>query len=140
MTFAALAGHRITHMTFGFALMGAWAWFANRTHPMPAPIIAGIVQGSLSAVLTLMFKAIMDWILPLLIRLPLLRVHTGIGTGLAIAVPTATVFLLSNAILRMAHGQAGTPEVGATIVVPIFAVSLYALVYSTIRWRRMQTI
>jgi hypothetical protein len=138
VTFGAFAAHRTTHMAVGFALMGGWAWFANRTHPMPAPLLAALVQGTMSALLTLLFKTLMDRILGLLIGLPAVRRHAGFGAGLAIALTTGTVFTLSNLILRGGHALAGTPEIGATIVFPVIVVTLYALAYSTLRWRRMQ--
>ena len=37
-------------------LMGSWAVFANRAHPMPAPLLAGLIQGTLSALITLLLK------------------------------------------------------------------------------------
>lgn len=55
-------GHRLTHMAVGFLLMGIWAAWANRTHPVPAPLIAGLLQGVLTALITGLLKAIMDWL------------------------------------------------------------------------------
>jgi hypothetical protein len=33
--------------------MGGWAAFANRAHLMPAPLYAGLLQGAISATITL---------------------------------------------------------------------------------------
>jgi hypothetical protein len=34
----------IVHVGFAFLAMGSWAVFANRAHPMPAPLYAGLLQ------------------------------------------------------------------------------------------------
>lgn len=43
------AGGSARHMALAFVAMGGWAALANRAHPMPDPLIAGLVQGALSA-------------------------------------------------------------------------------------------
>ena len=49
---------KAVHGIGGFVLMGGWAFFANRAHEMPSPLIAGIVQGLLTATITLFLKRI----------------------------------------------------------------------------------
>lgn len=44
------------HMLSSFILMGGWAFLANMSHPLPAPIYAGLLQGLLSAIITLGLK------------------------------------------------------------------------------------
>jgi len=56
----ALAGSSIVHVLFAFLAMGGWAFFANRMHPMPRPLIAGFVQGVLSGCLTLFLKSVVE--------------------------------------------------------------------------------
>ena len=47
-------------MTVAFIAMGSWATFANLAHPMPRPLIAGVVQGTLSALITLFLKRMIE--------------------------------------------------------------------------------
>ena len=47
---------------FAFLAMGSWAVFANHAHLMPAPLYAGLVQGTISACLTLFLKSVIDWL------------------------------------------------------------------------------
>ena len=42
--------------------MGGWAVFANLGHPMPAPLVAGLVQGTLTALITLGLKRMVEGI------------------------------------------------------------------------------
>ena len=56
----ALAGSGVVHVAFAFVAMGGWAVFANFSHPMPKPLLAGLVQGTISAILTLCLKSIID--------------------------------------------------------------------------------
>lgn len=48
--------HTLVHVGFAFLAMGSWAVFANRTYAFPDPLIAGVVQGTLSATITLVMK------------------------------------------------------------------------------------
>jgi hypothetical protein len=41
------------HLLFAFVAMGSWTVFANRAHPTPAPRLAGMNKGGLSACITL---------------------------------------------------------------------------------------
>lgn len=50
------------HAAGGFCLMGCWAAFANRGHEMPAPFVAGVVQGVLAAMITLLLKRVIETI------------------------------------------------------------------------------
>ncbi len=129
-------GHRLTHMAVGFLLMGTWAVWANRDHPIPAPLVAGLVQGTMSALLTGLFKAIIDRMLGVMAQLPVMRRWREIGGIIAIGLPGVTIYALSITILRGVHRLAGTPEVGLTIFVPVTVATLYALFYAAIRWRR----
>ncbi|MCR6644022.1 MAG: hypothetical protein NVV62_05605 [Terricaulis sp.] len=46
----------LAHVAFGFLAMGGWALFANREHPLEAMLLAGLVQGTISGLLTLGLK------------------------------------------------------------------------------------
>ena len=48
------------HMAVGFLGMGAWAVFANRHHPLPQALLAGLVQGTMSAIITLFLKRMIE--------------------------------------------------------------------------------
>jgi hypothetical protein len=124
-------------MAFGFVLMGGWAVLANRGHPMPAPLVAGLAQGTMSALLTGVFKAIMDRILGFMAQLPQLRRWRHIGGMVAAGLTGLVIFALSITILHTVHRLVGTPELNRTILVPVTVVTFYALVYSAIRWRRL---
>ena len=57
---ARIAQSSVTHVLFAFALMGGWACFANWQHPMPKPVVAALIQGTLSAGLTYFLKRTLD--------------------------------------------------------------------------------
>ena len=60
LSIARLAKSSPVHMLGAFVLMGTWAAFANRHYALPAPIIAGLVQGMLSALITLVLKSVIE--------------------------------------------------------------------------------
>lgn len=106
------------HVAVGFVGMGCWAAFANRDHAMPAPLIAGLVQGCLSGVLTLVMKRMIEAVSA---RLK--------GPGGAILPPLLAVGL-SLAVLSALHLIAGTPEIAATIALPLTVTAIYSTSYS----------
>lgn len=119
-----LAGSTVAHVGFGFLAMGAWAVFANRAHPLPQALLAGLVQGVISGTLTLFLKKFLE---AMSARL------SGAAALLAPPLITASTIL---AILVGAHALAGTPELLATIAVPFTVSSSYAAVYNWSLWRR----
>lgn len=114
----ALAASGRVHVAFAFVAMGGWAVFANRVHPMPRPLLSGIVQGAVSALLTLCLKSIID---------ALSRRFSG---GLRFWVPPLLACLVTTGILLAIHAMAGTPEILPTIAMPLFVSTSYAVVYS----------
>lgn len=96
--------------------MGGWAFFANRMHPMPAPLIAAVVQGVISASIATMQKWAIDRIFA---RTP--NFALCVLAGVTISLVTITT----------GHWLAGTPEILTTITVPwligVFYVSSYTL-------------
>lgn len=114
----ALAASGRVHVAFAFVAMGGWAVFANRIHPMPRPLLSGVVQGAVSALLTLCLKSIID---------ALSRRFSG---GLRICVPPLLACLVTTGVLLAIHALAGTPEIFPTIAVPLFVSTSYAVVYS----------
>jgi hypothetical protein len=124
----------LAHVAFGFLAMGAWAVFANRQHPIDRALLAGLVQGAISGVLTLFLKKGLERMSAALFRAP--RSDEGQGQQMAaLIVPplvTATAILI---ILTAAHALARTPEIGATIAVPFTVSTSYAILYNLRLWR-----
>ena len=106
------------HMAGGFLLMGSWAAFANAAHPMPAPLFAGLVQGTLSAVITLGLKTLIEVLHPRFTDLPGLVLPPLICGGLSVT------------LLFGAHLAAGTPEIWTTLAVPVTVATSYAALYN----------
>ncbi|WP_047456835.1 hypothetical protein [Rhizobium rhizogenes] len=114
----ALASSSIVHVLFAFLAMGGWAVFANRMHPMPRPVIAGLVQGILSACLTLFLKSVIE---------ALSKRFRGVA---ALWVPPLIACLGSTGILVTIHALSGTPEIVKTIAVPLLVSTSYAALYN----------
>lgn len=111
------------HMLAGFLAMGGWAVFANAAHPMPRPLIAGLVQGAISAIITLFLKRMIEGIAA--------RLH-GVA---ALLVPPLIAALTSFLLLFTIHKLAHTPELALTIALPLTVSAGYAFLYSVILWR-----
>lgn len=114
----ALAGSSTVHVAFAFLAMGGWAVFANRLHPMPRPLLAGLVQGTVSAALTLYLKSMID---------ALARRFPGLS---ALYAPPLIACLTSTGLLVAVHAASGTPEILRTIAVPLAVSTTYAATYS----------
>ena len=119
-----LADRNWAHMAGGFLLMGSWAGFANRHHPMPAPLVAGLVQGCLTAVITLGLKRLVELL------------ATRLTGPAALVLPPVAACAVSLALLSSVHTLAGTPEVLRTLAVPTTVATLYAALYTFRIWRR----
>jgi heme exporter protein D len=109
---------KAVHGFGGFLLMGGWAFFANRAHEMPAPLIAGVVQGLLTATITLFLKRMIEGIF-----------HRTAGT-LRLVLPSLAAFVISSVLLTVIHILAGTPALLATILIPLTVSTLYAFLYT----------
>jgi hypothetical protein len=114
----ALAASSVVHVLFAFCAMGGWAVFANRVYPMPRPIIAGIVQGLLSACLTLFLKKSVE------------ALARGFRGTIRLWAPPLIACAGSTAILAAIHALAGTPEILKTIAVPLVVSTSYAAIYN----------
>ncbi|SEC20411.1 hypothetical protein SAMN05216452_4133 [Nitratireductor aquibiodomus] len=119
---ARLAKSSAVHMGFAFLAMGAWAVFANRGHAMPDPLLAGVVQGSLSACITLFLKRFIE---------TLVARHEGLS---GLVLPPFYAGLTSLTLLYAIHSLAGTPEILATITVPLTVATSYAALYTYTLW------
>jgi len=113
----------IVHIAFAFVAMGSWAAFANRAHPMPAPLHAALIQGVLSAVITLLLKRGIE------------ELAKRLSGPTALLAPPLIAGLVSASLLTAIHVIAGTPEIGRTIAVPLTVATSYAALYNFSLWR-----
>ena len=113
----------IVHVGFAFLAMGSWAAFANRAHPMPAPLHAGLLQGAISATITLVLKRAIEC---------LASRFSGLAALLA---PPVIAGLVSATLLTILHTLGGTPEIAKTIAVPLTVATSYAALYNYSLWR-----
>jgi LytS/YehU family sensor histidine kinase len=116
--FSALASSGIVHVLFAFLAMGGWAFFANRDYPMPRPLISAVVQGSISACLTLFLKSAIEF---------LSRQFSGLATYWA---PPVIACVASTGVLIVIHAASGTPEILKTIALPLVVSTSYAAIYN----------
>jgi len=119
-----LATSTVAHVAFAFVAMGGWALFANRDHTLPQALLAGLVQGTISALLTLGLKKFLEWF------------NVKLSGAAALIVPPLITAASILAILTTAHTVAGTPEIAATIAVPFTVSTSYAVIYNLGLWRR----
>ena len=119
-----LAQNSAVHVLVAFALMGSWAVHANWGHPMPKPVLAGLVQGALSGAITYALKRGLDGLRG--------RMRRDRGWWL----PPVAACSVSLCLLAGAHLAAGTPEVLKTISVPFTVASLYAATYNVLMWTK----
>jgi hypothetical protein len=126
----------VAHVGFAFLAMGGWAVFANRDHPLAEALQAGVVQGALSGLITLVLKNALERMNAFLDRRRTRRqAPTLAGEG---ASPSATQLILPPLItattillvLVTAHALAGTPEIATTIAVPFTVSTSYAIIYN----------
>ena len=120
---ARLMRSSIVHVGFAFLAMGSWAVFANRAHPMPAPLLAGLIQGTLSALITLLLKRGIEY---------LASRFSGLTALLA---PPLIAGAVSASLLTLIHTIGGTPEIVRTIAVPLTVATSYAALYNFSLWR-----
>ncbi len=117
-----LAESSVAHGAAGAALMGGWAFYANSGHAMPAPLWAALVQGALTAGITVVLKRVQEALVP---RLP---------GALGLVGPPVVCAAISFCLLYTIHSLAGTPEVLVTLAVPVSVATLYACAYTWRLW------
>lgn len=129
-----MASNTFVHVGFGFLAMGAWAFFANRAHPLPQALLAGLVQGTISGTLTLFLKKGLERMSAFFFGAR--RSDEGHGRNIsALFIPPIVTATAIGTILFTAHTLAGTPEVLATIAVPFTVSTSYAILYNLRLWR-----
>ena len=119
-----VAQSSLVHVAGAFVLMGGWAVYANSAHPMPAPLIAGAVQGALSGLITFGLKRLIE------------RVSRQFSGLAGLLIPPIAAFAVSATLLTLLHAASGTPEIAATIAVPLTVSTSYAALYSWGLWNR----
>ncbi len=122
--FARVANSAVTHTAFAFCAMGSWALFANRAHPFPKAVTAAVIQGVISACLTLFLKTVVE------------RLSRSFRGLTALWAPPLIACLGSSAILATIHLLIGTPEVLKTIAVPLLVSTSYATIYNYALYRK----
>jgi hypothetical protein len=120
---ARLARSSAAHVLFAFLGMGSWAVFANSAHPMPVSLFAGVLQGGLSACITLFLKRLIE------------TLSLRLGGIEALLVPPVITCLVSASLLTLIHALSGTPEVLATIALPLMVATGYAALYNFSLWK-----
>lgn len=90
---------------------------------MPKPLIAGVVQGALSASITLFLKKIIE------------ALSARFSLGTALWAPPLIACTFSLALLVGAHILATTPEILRTIALPYSVATTYAVVYNYLIWK-----
>ncbi len=122
-----LARSSFVHVAIAFLAMGSWAVFANRAHPMPQPLVAGVVQGALSGAITFVLKRMLE---------ALSARFSGIS---ALVLPPLIAVALSLVVLTAIHTLAGTPEILSTIALPTSVTAAYSMTYTAALWRDRRT-
>lgn len=112
------------HVALAFLAMGGWAVFANRDHAVAQALVSGLVQGTISGLLTLVLKKFLEWF------------NAKLAGHAALMVPPLITAASILAVLVTAHTLAGTPEIAATIAVPFTVSTSYAIIYNWGLWRR----
>lgn len=121
-----LAGRTSVHMAVAFLAMGGWALLANRHHGAVRVLTSAAVQGTLSALLTLFLKSAVE------------RLAGRFRGAVALWAPPAIAIACSAMLLVAIHALAGTPEVAATVALPLLVSSSYAVLYNLTLYRKEQ--
>lgn len=118
-----LASSTPLHLLFAFVAMGGWAWWANHDHSLARALASALLQGTLSACLTLYLKRAVEW---------LSRRFAGLA---ALFWPPLIAVAGSATLLVTLHRLAGTPALLATVAVPLLVSGSYVTLYNLALWR-----
>jgi len=129
-----MASSTLVHVAFGFLAMGAWAVFANRAHPLPQALLAGLVQGTISGTLTLFLKKGLERMSAMFFKARQSDEGQGRNVAALFIPPVITATAIAT-ILFTAHTLVGTPEILATIAVPLTVSTSYAILYNLRLWK-----
>jgi len=115
-----LAGRSSIHVGSAVVVMGSWAAFANRAHGVRPAVVAGLVQGGASALVTFTLKSSLE------------AMSARLKGALALVVPPTISCTVVLILLVVVHRLAGTHELWSTISIPYGASSAYAWIYTAI--------
>jgi heme exporter protein D len=115
----AIAKSGISHVLFAFFAMGAWAYYVNSAHGVAAAFLAAMIQGSASALITALMKRSLEALSA--------RLRSEIWRRI---LPWALTCSVAASLLVSYHLAAGTPNLLATIAVPLTVSTTYAIVYT----------
>lgn len=108
-----------------FLIQGGWTLGVNSPHGIdlawPPALMQGVISGFSAGGMTL----IMEWVFRVLPPSPVRPIASVVGTSLVMA-----------GFLHVSHRIMGTPEIAATLFLPMVAVVLYATVYTLKLTRR----
>ncbi|MFC4259845.1 hypothetical protein ACFOZ5_12465 [Marinobacter lacisalsi] len=102
-----------------FALWGGWALLANWQAGVRPALMAGLLQGAMSFLVTLLMASAVIW------QVRRLRRPAG-----KILVPTLLTVSVTGSLLYLLHTLSGTPGVWRTIVPPTTVAFFYCLLLS----------
>lgn len=120
---ATLARSSVMHVIGAFVAMGGWSYFANSAHPMPAPLVAGLLQGTISACITFVLKTTIEYL------------NARFEGMAALLLPPVIAFCVSSSLLLLLHSLGGTPEILKTIALPLTVATSYAAIYNYGLWK-----
>jgi hypothetical protein len=106
------------HVLFAFLAMGSWAVFANRVHPLGSRLMAGALQGTLSAIITFFLKHMIEIL------------NARFSGVWRLGLPPVIAAAVSATLLTILHSLSGTPEVLRTIALPLTVATTYAAFYN----------
>lgn len=113
----------LAHMAGGFTLMGTWAAIVHAQYPFSTQVKAGLTQGLLTAMITLVLKRMVE------------VVEARFSGPMGLIAPPLLACVISVSLLHTIHSFVGTPEVWTTLALPSTVATLYAALY-TLRLRR----
>ncbi|MDN3714164.1 hypothetical protein QWZ10_24505 [Paracoccus cavernae] len=88
-----------------------------------ATACCGVVQGLVSGLITLFLKRMIE------------TLSARVAGPAGLVVPPVIAVATSVLILTTLHSLAGTPEIRATIALPLTVTAIYATLYSFALWR-----
>ncbi|WP_265655663.1 hypothetical protein [Verminephrobacter aporrectodeae] len=131
MTYAAPARPNRNWLVIGilaFLVQGGWTLWVNLPHGLGRSAISAAMQGLLSGVSASVMTLIMEWIYRTLSPSPLRPIASALGP-----------ILLMASVLYAVHRVIGTPEIAATMALPMIAIVAYAIVYTAKLSRRSRS-
>lgn len=111
-----LRSKRYIAALMAFLLWGGWAVFVNSKGGWDKALVAGVVQGSASAILTLIMATAVVWQAQMLAN-PLFK---------ALLPPVVTV-AMTGTLLYAAHAICGTAHPSRTMLLPMTVAFFYCL-------------